>query len=93
VAKLDLAEVAHDDVEVLVDEGLLVIKGERKLLRDKDVRLLRSEIHYGPFERRFMLPDTVDAKAVKADFRNGVLFVHLPKLEKKLLKPKRIEIQ
>lgn len=90
--KLYLPEVARDKVDVLVEEGVLVIKGERKLEREKGVQVLRSEILYGPFERRFMLPDGVDAKLVKADFKDGVLFVHLPKIEKKIVEPKRIAI-
>ena len=46
----------------------------------------------GLFERRFMLPDTVDPKLVRADFKEGVLLVHLPKIEHKAVEPKRIEI-
>ena len=91
--KIYLPEVARDLVEVVVDAGSLVIKGERKLVRDKDFEVLRSEILYGPFERRFMLPDLVDTKAIKADFKDGVLLVHLPKIEQKVIEPKRIAIQ
>ncbi len=93
LVKLYLPEIPRDAVEVFVDEGTLIIKGERKLLRAKDLEVLRSEIRYGPFERRFMLPDTVDPKLVRADFKEGVLLVHLPKIEQKVIEPKRIAIQ
>lgn len=93
LVKIYLPEVARDGVEVTVDEGVLIIRGERKLVRDEGVEVLRSEILYGPFERRFMLPDAVDAKLIKADFKDAVLLVHLPKTEQKLIERKRIEIR
>ena len=92
VVKLDLPEVLREEVEVLADDDALLIKGERKLHRDKGFEVLRSEIGYGPFERRFMLPDIVDRKLIRAEFKNGVLFVHLPKCEQKVVEPKRIAI-
>jgi HSP20 family protein len=92
LVKLDLPEVPRETVEVLIDEGALIIKGERKLFREKGMEVLRSEITYGPFERRFLVPEIVDATTIKADFKDGVLFVHLPKVEKKVIEPKRIEI-
>ena len=92
IVKLDLPEVPRESVELLVDEDTLVIKGERKLSREKGLEVLRSEIAYGRFERRFMLPENVDRKLIRATCKDGVLFVHLPKLEPKVLEPKRIAI-
>ena len=92
LVKLDLPEVPRETVEVLIDEDTLIIKGERKLFREKGMDVLRSEIAYGPFERRFLLPETVDETTIKADFKDGVLLVHLPKVEKKIVEPKRIAI-
>ncbi|MBS1199838.1 MAG: heat-shock protein Hsp20 [Proteobacteria bacterium] len=92
IVKLDLPEVPREAVEVLADDDTLVIKGERKLVRDKGFEVLRSEIGYGPFERRFMLPDIVDRKLIRADFRDGVLLVHLPKMEQKVVEPRKIAI-
>jgi len=92
VVKLDLPEVPREAVEVLADDDTLLIKGERKLVREKGYELLRSEIGYGPFERRFMLPDIVDRQHIRADFRDGVLLVHLPKAEQKVVAPRKIAI-
>jgi len=91
--KIDLPEVPRDGVEILVDEGTLIIKGERKLVRDKGVEVLRSEIVYGPFERRFLLPDIVDSTLIKAEFTDSMLLLHLPKVVRKVEEPKRIAIQ
>jgi HSP20 family protein len=92
LVKLDLPEVPREAVELLVDEDVLVIRGERKLVREKGFEVLRSEIGYGRFERRFMLPDGVDSTLIRAEYKDGVLLVHLPRLEPKVLEPKRIAI-
>ena len=72
--------MSEKDVELLLDDGVLTIRGEKKSeTEDKDRGY--SELHYGRFERRIALPSGVDEKAAKADFRNGVLTVTLPKSE------------
>ncbi len=64
------------DVELLVDNGMLTIRGEKKGERDERGY---SERWYGRFERQIPLPPYVDEEHCTADFRDGVLTIHLPK--------------
>ena len=87
----DLPQIAKDDVKVVVENGSLIIKGERRkedVHRDKKVH--RIERSYGSFQRSFTLPDDADGNGVSASFKEGVLRVSLPKSEEK--KPKHIEV-
>ena len=92
--KLDLPDVKREEVQVHAEGGDLVIKGVRKFERDvKDVKLIRREAFYGEFERTFTLPENIDAKAIKAECKDGVLRVHLPKLPVEATKPLKITVQ
>ena len=91
VLKLDVPGVNVNAIEITLDQGVLTIAGEReKDAADKDVQRSRLERTYGRFHRRFTLPDTVDASAVRAAGRNGVLEVTIPKQPKS--QPRRIEV-
>lgn len=90
--KVELPEVQKDDVKVTVEGGTLTISGERKAEKEeKGRRLHRLERFYGRFERSFTIPDDAEADNVKAEFKDGVLRVHLPKTEK--ARPKQIEVK
>ena len=90
--KMELPEVRKDDVKVTVENGTLTISGERKTeTEEKSRRFHRVERFYGRFERNFSLPDDAEAKDVKAEFKDGMLRVHLAKCEK--ARPKQIEVQ
>lgn len=90
--KAELPEVLKDDVKVTVESGTLTISGERKAEKEEKGRHFhRVERHYGRFERSFAVPDNADAENVKAEFKDGVLRVHLPKNEK--ARPKQIEVK
>jgi HSP20 family protein len=92
--KIDLPDVKREDVQVFTDEGNIVIKGTRKFERDvKDLKVIRREIFYGEFERVFTLPDNVDVKVIKAECKDGVLRVHVPKLAVEATKPLKITVQ
>jgi HSP20 family protein len=94
VLKLDLPDVKREDVQIYAEAGDLVIKGTRKFERDvKDVKVLRREVGYGEFERMFTLPENVDVNAIKAECKDGVLRVHLPKLAVAAPKPLKITVQ
>lgn len=72
--------MSDKDIEVLVEDGVLTLRGEKKSeTEDKDRGY--SERFYGRFERRIALPTGVDHKDAKADFREGVLNITLPKTE------------
>lgn len=82
----ELPGMKKEDVKVEVDEGVLTLRGERKLEtkeEDKERRYTRVERQYGSFMRRFPLPKDVDATAIKAAFRDGVLEVRLPRSAEK----------
>ena len=88
----ELPEVKKDDVKVTLDNGVLTLQGERKEEREEKGRKIhRIERSYGRFVRSFTLPDLVDDAKVKAEFKNGVLHLHLPKSEK--ARPKAIEVK
>ncbi len=90
--KVDLPEMNKEDVRVTVQDGVLRIQGERKHEKEeKGKRYHRIERSYGTFVRSFSVPDYVDETKVSAEFKNGVLDLHLPKTEK--AKPKAIEVK
>ena len=81
--KADLPEVAKEDVKVQVEDGVLTVQGERRREEEtKGKRFHKVEREYGKFVRRFVLPIEIDASKVQAEFKNGVLNVHLPKTAK-----------
>ena len=77
--KADLPEMKKDDVRVTVEDGVLCVSGERKIEKEDQKRKFhRTERSFGNFRRSFTLPEDADSKKVTADFRDGVLKVHLP---------------
>ena len=92
VIKADLPEVKKDDVKISVHDGVLSISGERKYEKEeKGKKYHRVERSYGSFERSFTVPADAEEEKVSAQFKDGVLMVHLPKGEH--AKPKRREIK
>lgn len=80
VVKMELPEVAQEDIQVQVENHSLSIQGERRLEREeKKQNYLRIERCYGPFRRTFSLPVTVDEEQIRASCDHGVLKVILPK--------------
>ncbi len=91
VLKADLPDLQHEDIDVRVENNMLTIRGERKF--DKDVNednYLRVERNYGSFMRSFALPNTVSSENIRAEYRNGVLSLHMAKREES--KPKQVKI-
>ena len=89
--KAEIPDVKKEDVKVTLEDGVLTIQGERKFEKEeKGKKYHRVERSYGSFVRSFTLPDLVDEAKVKAEFKDGVLNLKLPKSEK--VKPKAIEI-
>jgi len=90
--KAELPEVKKEELKVNVEDGVLTITGERKFEKEeKGKKFHRIERSYGSFIRTFTLPDNVDATKVAADFKEGVLLVHLPKDEK--ARPRTLDIK
>ncbi len=90
--KAELPEIKKEDVKITVEEGVLTLQGERRQEKEeKGKRYHRVERAYGSFVRSFSLPESVDEGAVKAEYKDGVLNLHLPKTEK--VKPKTIDVK
>jgi len=90
--KVELPEVAANDVDIQVEGNALTLRGERKLENaDKQEGYHRVERSYGSFSRRFTLPSTVETGNVTAQSRDGVLRIFLPK--KAETKPRQIKVQ
>ena len=91
VIKADLPEVDPKDLDIHVENNILTIRGERKFEKNvKEENYLRVERAYGSFTRSFSLASTVNSEAIKADYRNGVLTLSIPKREE--AKPKQIKV-
>jgi HSP20 family protein len=94
--KTELPEVKKEDVKVSVENGRLSISGERKFEKEekeKDRKYHRIERSYGSFLRSFTLPDIAKADQVMAEFKDGVLLVHVPKAAKAAAKSVDVKIQ
>ena len=90
--KADLPEMKKDDVRVTVEDGILCVSGERKGEKEDQKRKFhRIERSFGNFRRSFTLPEDADSSKVTADFRDGVLKVHLPTTARP--KSKAIEVK
>ncbi len=92
VVRAELAGVEPKDVDIRFENGVLTMKGERKLeMETKRENYHRVELSYGTFTRAFSLPATIDAEKIRAESKHGVLLLHLPK--KPEAKPKSIQVK
>lgn len=89
--RMDVPDIQLKDVEIRMENDTLTIKGERKFEQAQGKGYHRIERSYGAFARSFTLPNTVDVEKVRADYRNGVLTVTLPK--KDVAKPRTIRVE
>ena len=85
----DFPGVAKDDVAIHFEKGTLTLEGRRKGANPG--RVLAAETQAFDYKRSFGLPQGIDADKISAELQNGVLYVHLPKLE--ALRPGRIEVK
>jgi phosphate acetyltransferase len=87
----------HKYVQALiptVDDGMITIEGERKQQReDKNEKLHRIESFHGHFTRSFSLPESVDETAIRCESKDGVLTVHIPKVQTPKAQPKQIKVE
>lgn len=91
VVKADLPDVKPEDLDIRVENNILTIRGERKFEKQvNESNYLRVERAYGSFARSFSLANTVNSEAIKADYKNGVLTLSIPKREE--AKPKQIKV-
>jgi HSP20 family protein len=91
ILKAELPGVDPKDVEVRVEDNTLYLKGERKFEKEvKEQNYHRVERSYGSFARSFSLPNSISTDKVKAEFKDGLLTLTMPKREE--AKPKTIKI-
>ena len=87
----ELPGMTKDDVKVVVSDGILTLRGEKKHEeKTEDKNYFRIERRYGEFARQFTLPDNAHEEGVIANFSNGVLEIKIPKKEPE--KPKEREV-
>lgn len=91
----ELPGLEKENVEVVVDEDVLTVRGEKKVeTKAEEKNYLFSERRYGRFERKFQLPETVEQDAIAANYENGVLTLTLPKRpEAEKPEPRQIKIK
>jgi HSP20 family protein len=91
VVKADLPDIKPEELDIRVENNILTIRGERKFEKKvTEDKYLRVERSYGSFSRSFSLANTVNAEAIKAEYKNGVLTLTVPKREE--AKPKQIKV-
>lgn len=95
IATAELPGLEKKDVDIAVEDGLLTISGEKT--EEKTEGSEKKKYHlwertYGSFQRSFSLPRDVDASKITAEFKNGLLKVHMPKTNEAQVKGRKIEI-
>jgi HSP20 family protein len=92
--KADLPEVRKEDVSITVQDGVLTLSGERRQQQREDTeKVHRVERAYGSFARRFALPENADEQGIRAESRDGVILIHIPKQKVVQPQPRQITIQ
>ena len=90
--KAELPEVPKNDLNITVQDGVLTLAGERKEeKREENEKVHRVERFHGSFSRRFTLPDDADEQSIRAESKDGVLVIHIPK--HKVVQPQARQIQ
>lgn len=93
VISAELPGIDEKDVELVLKDGVLTLKGEKKYERDQSDENVRvMERSYGSFQRSFQVPDTVNADKIDASFDKGILTVTLPRRPDAAKQEKRIKI-
>ena len=92
--RAELPAVKKEDVHVTFDDGMLTLSGERTQKKEeKTEKFHRMESFYGKFSRSFSLPDNVDSAAIRAESKDGVLTIHVPKRKIEQKKATEIKVQ
>ena len=89
-----LPAVRKEDVSVTVQDSLLTLSGERRQKEEQnDEKFHKVESYYGNFSRSFALPEGIDSAAIRAESKDGVLTIHVPKTKAEVRKPTTIKVQ
>ncbi|MDJ0714574.1 MAG: Hsp20/alpha crystallin family protein [Prochloraceae cyanobacterium] len=91
--KLEIPGLEAKDIDIEVTEQSVSIKGERKEETTTEEKgMVRSEFHYGKFERTIALPSHIQGDKVKAEYKHGILHLRMPKVEEEKRKSIKVEI-
>lgn len=90
IVRAEIPGMKQEEIQIEFENGLLSIRGERKLVKQDGVTFHRVERTFGNFSRTFTLPRTVDPEKISATYRDGILEIEVPKKEE--AKPKQIRI-
>lgn len=94
LVKIEVAGMREAEIEVMVDEGHLLVRGQRAEQRTEDVEsVLELGINYGQFQLDFALNVPIDEENITARYDDGLLFITLPKKAPQAREPRRIAIQ
>ncbi len=92
VLKMDIPEMDQNEIDIKVEEGTLIIQGERKFVKEAaEENYLQLERPYGTFRRSFTVSRVIDQEKIKASYKDGVLMIVLPKKEK--IYPRQISVE
>lgn len=92
--RAELPAVRKEDVKVTLDQGMITIHGERKEEKEtKGEKFHRVESFRGAFSRSFAVPENIDEKAIRADAKDGILTVHLPKTKATAARTVEVKVQ
>ncbi len=92
--KAEIAEVPKDALSITVQDGVLTLSGERRQeKREEGERMHRVERQFGSFARRFALPEDTDDQAIRAESRDGIVTIHIPKHKVAQPQPRQIQVQ
>ena len=90
--KAELPGMTKEDVDVSITDNILTLRGEKKQEQEtKKENYHRIERSYGSFQRIFTLPKSIQSDKIKANFKDGILNINIPKAEE--VKPKQIAIE
>ena len=91
VVKAELPEVDQKDIDIQIENNTITLRGERKFNKEtKKENFHRIERAYGSFSRSFTLPGVIDQEKIRADYKDGILKISMPKREE--TKPKQIKV-
>ena len=92
--KAEVPEVRKEDLSVTVQDGVLTLSGERRQeQRTGGEKVHRIERQYGSFARRFALPEDADEQSIRAEGKDGVILIHVPKHKVVQPQPRQIQVQ
>ncbi len=92
ILKVDLPEVSQEEIDIRIEENILIIQGERRLIKDSpEESYIQIERPHGTFRRTFNLPRMIEQQGIKASHKDGVLTLVLPKRQE--LQPKQIVVE